>query len=69
MITAFVPPSFAIAKAAEKFQFERLGYLVAERVDPVPARPVFNLPVELMDSWERNYLAATITFAHHPTTT
>ena len=39
------------AKADDKFQFERHGYFVADRVDHTPSKPVFNLAVGLKDSW------------------
>jgi glutaminyl-tRNA synthetase len=51
VITAFVEPSFASAKANDKFQFERHGYFVADRVDHAARKPVFNLAVGLKDSW------------------
>ena len=51
MVSAFVEPSLAAAKADDKFQFERHGYFVADRVDHVGAKPVFNLAVGLKDSW------------------
>jgi len=35
----------------EKFQFERHGYFVADRVDSKPGQPVFNRIVTLRDSW------------------
>ena len=35
----------------DKFQFERHGYFVADRVDHVASKPVFNLAVGLKDSW------------------
>ena len=42
VVTAFVEPSLASAKADDKFQFERHGYFVADRVDHAAGRPVFN---------------------------
>jgi glutaminyl-tRNA synthetase len=39
------------AKADDKFQFERHGYFVADRVDHAAGKPVFNLAVGLKDSW------------------
>jgi glutaminyl-tRNA synthetase len=52
VVTAFVEPSLASAKADDKFQFERHGYFVADRVDHVQGvKPVFNLAVGLKDSW------------------
>ena len=46
-----VEPSLAAAKADDKFQFERHGYFVADRVDYAAEMPVFNLAVGLKDSW------------------
>jgi glutaminyl-tRNA synthetase len=52
VITAIVEPSLANAAPDQKFQFERHGYFVADRVDHVTgAKPVFNLAVGLKDSW------------------
>ncbi len=52
VIQAVVEPSLAVAKADDKFQFERHGYFVADRVDHVQgSKPVFNLAVGLKDSW------------------
>jgi glutaminyl-tRNA synthetase len=51
VVTAFVEPSLASAKADDKFQFERHGYFVADRVDHTSAKPVFNLAVGLRDGW------------------
>ena len=45
--------SLASAKADDKFQFERHGYFVTDRADHTEAKPVFNLPVGLKDSWGR----------------
>jgi glutaminyl-tRNA synthetase len=51
VVRAKLEPSLAQAQADDKFQFERLGYFVADRVDHRPATPVFNLAVGLKDSW------------------
>ncbi len=51
VVTAFVEPSLASARADQKFQFERHGYFVADGVDHTKANPVFNLAVGLKDSW------------------
>jgi glutaminyl-tRNA synthetase len=51
IMPAIVEPSLAAAKADAKFQFERHGYFVADRVDHAAGRPVFNLAVGLKDSW------------------
>ena len=55
-VAAYVEPSLApggaiAAKADDKFQFERHGYFVADRIDHTGAKPVFNLAVGLKDSW------------------
>jgi len=56
VMTAYVEPSLASggaveAQAGDKFQFERHGYFVADRVDHAAGKPVFNLAVGLKDSW------------------
>jgi len=39
--------------AEDRFQFERHGYFVADRVDSQPGAPVFNRTVTLKDSWTK----------------
>ena len=51
VVTAIVEPSLANAKPDDKFQFERHGYFVADRIDHTAEKPVFNLAVGLKDSW------------------
>jgi glutaminyl-tRNA synthetase len=52
VVTAYVEPSLAAAKPDQKFQFERFGYFVADRVDHVAGvKPVFNRVTGLKDSW------------------
>ncbi len=51
IVQAVVEPSLASARADDKFQFERHGYFVADRVDHLAAKPVFNLAVGLKDGW------------------
>jgi glutaminyl-tRNA synthetase len=51
IVHAYVEPSLAHAKADDKFQFERLGYFVADRIDHNAGRLVFNRAVGLKDSW------------------
>ncbi len=53
VVQAIVEPSLANAQPDDKFQFERHGYFVADRVDHTPAKPVFNLSVGLKDTWAR----------------
>ena len=50
-VTAWAEPSLAQAQPDDKFQFERLGYFVADRVDHAPGRLVFNRTTGLKDSW------------------
>ena len=49
----FVEPALAGADADTKFQFERHGYFVADRVDHRPERRVFNRIATLKDSFPR----------------
>jgi glutaminyl-tRNA synthetase len=49
--TAIVEPSLATALPDAKFQFERHGYFVADRVDHAAGKPVFNFSVGLKDSF------------------
>ena len=51
VIQAIVEPSLAVAKADNKFQFERHGYFAADRMDHAAGKPEFSLAVELKDSW------------------
>lgn len=51
VLRAYVEPSLASAAAEDRFQFERHGYFVADRVDHRADRPVFNRAVTLKDSW------------------
>lgn len=50
---AQLEPSLKDAKPDEKFQFERLGYFVADTVDSKPGKPVFNRAVTLKDTWAK----------------
>ena len=51
VIAAQLEPALRNAKPEERFQFERHGYFVADRVDSKPGAPVFNRAVTLKDSW------------------
>ncbi len=53
VISAQLEPALAEAKPEERFQFERHGYFVADRVDSKPGAPVFNRTVTLRDSWAK----------------
>ncbi len=50
---AWVEPALTAAAPQEQFQFERLGYFVADSVDHRPDRLVFNRTVTLRDAWSR----------------
>ncbi|MDO8456040.1 MAG: glutamate--tRNA ligase family protein, partial [Burkholderiaceae bacterium] len=51
VIQAIVEPTLVNTQPGDEFQFERHGYFVADRVDSVVGKPVFNLAVGLKDSW------------------
>ncbi len=56
-----IEPALFEAQPEERFQFERLGYFVADKVLSKPGAPVFNRTVTLRDSWaklEQEALAA-----------
>jgi len=58
---AALEPALAQAKPDERFQFERVGYFVADEKLSKPGAPVFNRTVTLRDSWakiEQEALAA-----------
>jgi glutaminyl-tRNA synthetase len=50
-VAAFVEPMLLGCGPDAKFQFERHGYFVADRVDHVAGQPVFNRITALKDSW------------------
>jgi glutaminyl-tRNA synthetase len=50
-VTGYVEPAAAQAAPEQSFQFERIGYFVADRYDHTPSRPVFNRSVTLRDTW------------------
>ena len=50
---AQLEPALRDAKPEERFQFERHGYFVADRVDSRPGVPRFNRAVTLRDSWSK----------------
>jgi glutaminyl-tRNA synthetase len=52
-ITAYVEPALASAKPDDKFQFERHGYFVADRVDHGNGKVVFNKITGLKDTWAK----------------
>ncbi len=50
-VRGYLEPSAAQAAPEQSFQFERMGYFVADRRDHTPAAPVFNRSVTLRDTW------------------
>ena len=51
-VSAYVEPALAAAEPGDRFQFERVGYFVADCKDSAPGRPVFNRTVTLKDSYK-----------------
>jgi len=50
-VQAYLEPGLKDAVGDQRFQFERHGYFVADRVDSQPGKPVFNRITTLKDSW------------------
>lgn len=50
-VTGYVEPAAAAASPEQSFQFERIGYFVADRRDHRSDAPVFNRSVTLRDTW------------------
>ena len=53
VVQGWIEPAAAQAAAEQRYQFERLGYFVADRVEHRPATPVFNRVVTLRDTWAK----------------
>ena len=53
VIRAQLEPALKDAAPEDRFQFERHGYFVADRVDSKPGAPAFNRTVTLKDSWAK----------------
>ncbi|HKR77428.1 MAG TPA: glutamine--tRNA ligase/YqeY domain fusion protein [Rhodanobacter sp.] len=51
VVQGWIEPSSAQAAPEQHYQFERLGYFVADRVDHRADAPVFNRVVTLRDTW------------------
>ncbi|MCE9647615.1 MAG: glutamine--tRNA ligase/YqeY domain fusion protein [Chloroflexi bacterium] len=52
ILTGKVEPDLASPEVGSRFQFERLGYFSVDS-DSTPGRPVFNLTVNLKDTWAK----------------
>ena len=53
IVRAYLEPGARQANAEDRYQFERHGYFVADRIDSKPGMPVFNRIVSLRDSWSK----------------
>jgi glutaminyl-tRNA synthetase len=53
IVRGWLEPSAATASPEQRYQFERLGYFVADRLDHRPQAPVFNRAVTLRDTWAK----------------
>ena len=53
VVRAWLEPSLGGVAAGTAFQFERLGFFVADLVDHRTDRPVFNRTVTLRDTWAK----------------
>ena len=53
VIQAYVEPALASSSPDAKFQFERHGYFVADRLDYACDKPVFNRCTGLKDTWSK----------------
>ena len=51
IITAYLEPALKNAVPEDRFQFERHGYFVADRVDSTANKKIWNRAVTLKDSW------------------
>ncbi len=54
ILRVLVEPALAQVRPEERFQFERLGYFVADRFDCKPGALVFNRTVGLRDTWAKS---------------
>ena len=53
IVRAYLEPGARQANAEDRYQFERHGYFVADRIDSKAGTPVFNRIVSLRDSWTK----------------
>ena len=52
VLKGFVEPSLSQTHPGDRFQFERQGYFCTD-IDLSPEKPVFNLTVNLKDTWSK----------------
>jgi glutaminyl-tRNA synthetase len=53
VVQAYLEPSLIQAQPQDRYQFERHGYFVADRIDHQSHRPVFNRTTTLKDTWSK----------------
>jgi glutaminyl-tRNA synthetase len=53
VVQGWLEPAAATVDPEQRFQFERLGYFVADRADHRAQAPVFNRTVTLRDGWAK----------------
>lgn len=53
VVNAKAEPMLGSVNPGDSFQFERMGYFVADRKDHTPEKPVFNRSVTLRDTWAK----------------
>ena len=53
IVRGWLEPAAASAAPEQRYQFERLGYFVADRIDHRAEAPVFNRTVTLRDTWAK----------------
>jgi glutaminyl-tRNA synthetase len=51
-LTGYVEPHLSQPEVGSRYQFERLGYFCVDK-DSTPEKPVFNLTVNLKDTWAK----------------
>ena len=54
VITGYVEPALLDSQPEQRFQFERHGYFVADRIDTRAEKPVFNRAVSLRNTWAKS---------------
>jgi glutaminyl-tRNA synthetase len=52
ILTGYIEPQLSKPTIGDRFQFERQGYFVVDP-DSTPEKPVFNLTVNLRDTWAK----------------
>lgn len=52
LLTGYIEPHLSAVEVGSRFQFERLGYFCVDK-DSTPEKPVFNLTVNLKDTWSK----------------